>query len=116
MPIKDIAYLILAGMTIFCNISAVLYFAFSIRFKTQKLETDLGKISGYIHDDSGKFNLQTADDCKSCRKSCRDDICGFVKEELGKQYKTIERIHTRLDEQNRQLDEISIWMPKRKDD
>ena len=116
MPIKDITYLILAGMTIFCNISAVLYFAFGLRFKQQKLEKDIGGIKGILHDDAGRLSLQTIDDCKSCRKSCRDEICAFVSREMDKQSKTMDRIHARLDDTQHQLDEIAIWMPKRRND
>jgi len=120
MDIKDIIYCILAFFTLCGTI-----FAFSKQFakideiKTgqDKLETGQEKIEKLFYRPDGKLRFQNIDDCRDCRKSCKDEICAYVSKELIRIETNFPRFHDRLDECNenqklmkKELQAIAIWM------
>jgi len=106
MDTKDILYLILGGLTIAGNIVAVVSIFSWMKFNIGALTESHAKMMAILYPAGGQLQFQTTDNCKSCRKSCRDEICGFVKTEMAEHRESIRRIHERLDE-------ISIWMPEK---
>lgn len=112
---KDIAYLVLAGFTILGNVATICYFLYSAKFKITALDEKITKIHEILYPEKGQLQFRTVDDCKTCQKICRDDLCDFVRDGFEKQAKTMLRINERLDRQSEAINSIRIWMPKERE-
>jgi len=116
MDAKTIMYFVLAGITI---IGAVV--AFSKQFsKIDDLGKGQTKIMNLLYPSDGKARFQNVEDCKFCRKECKDEICDYMTKEMKRFETGFLRFHSRLDDfrddlkdLNSEVQKINVWMPER---
>jgi hypothetical protein len=97
MPTKDIIQISIAGIAVVGNIVAVVW-AFSwMKFQVLSLKKQMAEIRAVLYPHDGRLQFQTLSECAGFRKSCREEVCAFIKAELSDQKTAIRRIHERLD-------------------